>query len=836
MRMNLIPRKNAFQIAGGVLLGCTVTLLLQPTSRAVPQEGSKIEERTLASSLGPVRPTEGRVDGQTLYAPYRRFYRQDTPSLAQLQHELTERTDSSSPSWLRDRAFLYLLSNRLSLTIKDLEEAVQKAPGEAALLSDLSAVYVERARAEDRPEYYVAALEMAERAVNLGSEHVEAVFNRAIALEHLFLYDEAHEAWRRYLELDTSSPWVDEARAHLERLVTDGDRRPGMDRGESLYESSSMAERLESLGKPAEAWRYRYRALAWTSPIPSRSQIPVALTTLKSAALACLAQRRPQAALDFQNRIVKVAESLGEPEQIVLARLDRARIEAALGRQEEARRDFGWVLKVLPDVRPTREMIAARIDVVSREIDQSEDRTAAIALEHQAPGLEDARVDFEFRRGDIAAAEGHLGQAMDAIERNRAQVAPGSDRVSFFDQAEPLYTRMVALQLHLAHPEKALEVLERFRSQALLDEIDGGRSSVAPAGWRELYRRVPAQTTLLVYAVVEGRLITWIVQPSGIRVSTHQPDWAMVSALVQRLPRAQGLTSPEVRKEIVQQLYGELVAPWSREVPAGDRIIFVPTRSLYSVPFAALRNPVSGRFLVQDHALGVAPSVSELLAAIERDHQLSAEPVASVLLVGDPAFNRNNAPVLPALPGAAWEVELLRRIYRGLDVRVLRHGEATPNHVLGALDGADVVHLAVHAQEDFEDPARSHLVLASAGTDLGELFARDISQQHLTRTRLVVLAACGSHAGPVSQSEGSLSLSHSFLAAGVPAVVGSLWYVTDDATQRLSVRFHQELLRGADAISALRTAQLAEISTHPGGSDWTWASFQVFGGVETRVP
>jgi hypothetical protein len=43
------------------------------------------------------------------------------------------------------------------------------------------------------------------------------------------------------------------------------------------------------------------------------------------------------------------------------------------------------------------------------------------------------------------------------------------------------------------------------------------------------------------------------------------------------------------------------------------------------------------------------------------------------------------------------------------------------------------------------------------------------------------------------------------------------------------VHFHQEIQRGADAVTALHTAQLAEIAA--GAQDWTWAAFEVLGGT-----
>lgn len=857
-------------IGGGALLGCALTVFGMNAGRSLPGKIQRERPETFVSTLGPVRLTEGQMTGAA-YARYKTWpsRKEGSPPL-RLEQELSAKAGPQSPEALRDRGFLHLLHNNLDSAIADFEEAVQKAPGEAFLLSDLSAVYGERAREKNRPEDYLASLEMANRALSLKPDLAEAMFNRGVALEHLFLYTNASAAWSRYLEnepsmfpplyTDSNSPWTAEARSHLNSLPP---RRPALPiklflalpetevrrlnvefprlvMGTMSAEATTAsalndeADRLESLGKSSEAWRSRYRALAWSSQPASMSDLRVSLRSLKGSVFASLAQRWPLAALDLQERALGLAEA-GEPEQWVEALLDKARIEAPLGKQQEARRDFSRALTCMRFVHQKREALAASFDVVQREIDESEDRAAAIAMEQKPMAQLGALADLDFQRGDAAGAEKNLGHALDELDRKRANVAPGSDRVSFFDQAKSLYMRMVALQLHLGKPEMALEFLERFRARSLLDQVNG-EWAASPLSWRDLSRQVPLQTTVLVYAVVEGRLITWLVQPTGISVSLHQPAWASISATVQSMSRGQsgGLLSD--RSQSLEQLYRQLVEPATKDLRAGDRIIFVPTHSLYSVPFAALRAPGSGRFLVQDHEVGIAPSVSEFLAAVERDRRLSAKPIASTLLVGDPSFNRQSVPELPSMPGAEREIERLSTVYQGLDVRTLTRTAATPSRVLGSMGRYDIVHLAVHGQQNREDPTRAHLFLSSEGRESGELSSKDLVGTRLTRTRLVVLASCETQAGPVSESEGALSLAHAFLAAGAPAVLGSLWPVTDDSTQRLSVRFHQELLRGADALSALRTAQLEELSSHPNGPDWTWASFQVFGGVEARTP
>lgn len=660
--------------------------------------------------------------------------------------------------------------------------------------------------------------------------------------------------------LAAEAPSLEARRHHIlgviaQRLDAPTDALASYRRALTLYSSTgehsnvasvnnSMAESLDSLGQSREAWKYRYQVLSW-SRVSHPAQQSMELDALDGTVFAALVQRCPQVALHFQNRVVKVAESSEGPPEIVWALLRRARIEVALGRGEEGQRDFDHALQVLRPLRSTfRGQIAATIDILRREIEESENRTSAIAAESLLSGLLGAPADFDVRRGDPEAARSQLERAIGELEQRRARIAPGDARISFLDQARPLYERLVALQLNLGHAEEVLEVLERFRARVLLEDLarvsdrDGsaltGRSSAAPLEWRELCRRVPADTVIVVYAEVNGRLVSWLVRPDGIEVSWDQPAWSSVSSRVQRFDE---LRSGDVEaREVLANLHQDLVAPWKDDMGPGTRIIFVPTGFLHRVPFAALLNPDSGRFLIQDHAIGVAASASQFIVAAERDLRLASRPLDHVLLVGATAGREKASASVPSLPGAALEIEQLGRIYRDLDLRSLTGAHATPTEVMASLGRSEVVHFAGHAVPDLEDSTRSRLLLSLAPSGIGDLSVQDILRLRLTRTRLVVLAACQTHLGPVSASEGSLSLASSFLAAGVPAFIGSIRPVGDESTARLFVRLHQELRRGVDPMAALRTVQLEELTRVPARSGWTWASFQLFGGVVARHP
>jgi CHAT domain-containing protein len=101
----------------------------------------------------------------------------------------------------------------------------------------------------------------------------------------------------------------------------------------------------------------------------------------------------------------------------------------------------------------------------------------------------------------------------------------------------------------------------------------------------------------------------------------------------------------------------------------------------------------------------------------------------------------------------------------------------------------------------------------------------------VSRTRLVVLAACDTGNGYVSDSDGVQSLARPFLAAGVPSVVATLNPVHDLATKTLLTVFHRRFRSGASAAEAMRQAQLSLLYGPDAAlrSPMYWAPFQVLG-------
>jgi CHAT domain-containing protein len=150
------------------------------------------------------------------------------------------------------RNALALLSNPRGLesverAVLGLEKAARAAPDEARSWSDLAAGRFVLAQQLDDPSELIRALSAAQKAWQLEPLLPEARFNRALILTMIPLRDQAIAAWDEYLEVDDSSGWAAEARAHLETL-----RQPPIP---DLWESQVAALREAALRNDAAAVR-----------------------------------------------------------------------------------------------------------------------------------------------------------------------------------------------------------------------------------------------------------------------------------------------------------------------------------------------------------------------------------------------------------------------------------------------------------------------------------------------------------------------------------------------------------------------------------------------------
>jgi CHAT domain-containing protein len=220
---------------------------------------------------------------------------------------------------------------------------------------------------------------------------------------------------------------------------------------------------------------------------------------------------------------------------------------------------------------------------------------------------------------------------------------------------------------------------------------------------------------------------------------------------------------------------------------------------------------------------------------LQRDRALPVTTTPSVLVIGDPDFDRTLtfAQGMRDLPYAKSEAVQIHALYAP-NAELLTGAAATVPAFLERAAGHDIVHVAGHAIVNAQQPSHSLLLLAPSPNRSGAIDAQEmLTRLRLDRTRLVVLSTCSSAGGLPVGPEGVAPLVRPLLAAGVPAVIGSLWDVDDATTEELMVSFHRHYEEGSDAAEAMRAAQLGLLSktNHKPGlrSVLAWAPFQVIG-------
>jgi CHAT domain-containing protein len=279
---------------------------------------------------------------------------------------------------------------------------------------------------------------------------------------------------------------------------------------------------------------------------------------------------------------------------------------------------------------------------------------------------------------------------------------------------------------------------------------------------------------------------------------------------------------------IVSERLYRLLVDSASQLQRGANLTVIPDRWIHFVPFVALRDPSTGRFLVRDHAVTYAPSATLLLSNLARPQQRFSQS-SKVLAVGNPEFDRK-AFQLPNLPATEAEARRIASLYANQNPLIGR--DATDTALEHLAPGFDILHFAGHAVVGRDAPQLSHLVLASDGSSDGAVFSTEIAKWKLARTRLVILSGCNTADGKLSATEGASSLARAFFAAGVPAVVSSLWAIEDDDTADFFIAFHRRLVQGEPAAVALRETQIEWLgdgrsATRPVRA---WAAFQLFGG------
>lgn len=332
------------------------------------------------------------------------------------------------------------------------------------------------------------------------------------------------------------------------------------------------------------------------------------------------------------------------------------------------------------------------------------------------------------------------------------------------------------------------------------------------------------------------------------------------------------------------QLYELIWKPLSKYVHRGDTAYFSPSGKLYTIAIEALHTP-NGQPLNQVYNMVRVSSTREV--CIDKSTTLPKSAVIYGGLEYDitpsqmeeitrsmslPSFEKaefiNDSQTRAGwgyLKGSKTEADYISKLMSNSHIEhKLYSGKMGNEESFKALSGVSptLMHLATHGffmansdakkhtftsmlqsigqpgkpQPQTIDPMqRAGLILAGGnnvwtGTEVskniedGVLTASEISAMNLYGTDIVVLSACETGLGDISE-DGVFGLQRAFKQAGVNTLIMSLWKVGDSATELMMKTFYKHLLDGKSKRESFALAQEA-VRTHKDFADpYYWAAF-----------
>ncbi len=376
---------------------------------------------------------------------------------------------------------------------------------------------------------------------------------------------------------------------------------------------------------------------------------------------------------------------------------------------------------------------------------------------------------------------------------------------------------------------------ERAEYEALVGRLaehgDRGRLlGVVTARSVEVREAIGAGEVLVEFFVTADRVHLFVVSRAGVRHFESPSDLAGLTA---RVRLARDLTSAPGgsvgASASLSALHDLLIRPaeLGGALSEAKQLIIVPHGVLSYVPFAALRDDSTGRWLMERYSLIVLPTASAL-PVLRRGGPTVGDGRATVF-----------APFPDRLPATRAEAAALRAALPRARLRLGRG--ASEVRARQALVEGNTVHVASHGALDARNPLFSHIALAQgrrpAPDNDGRLEVHEILGMRII-SPLVFLSGCETGlgvAGSTDYARGGdyTTLAQAFLYAGARGVVSTLWRVEDEGAATLAEAFYRHLA-SLPPPEALAAAQRDALSHPPYSAPFYWAGYVFSGGGQPQ--
>ena len=482
-------------------------------------------------------------------------------------------------------------------------------------------------------------------------------------------------------------------------------------------------------------------------------------------------------------------------------------------------------------------------ELVKIRVDQDRPNEAfAFAESAKSRALLDVLVNGKYDiSGSMNAVERSSEQKLkNAIISLNAQIA-SENRLSKKDSV-----RIAALQGEMK--KKRGEFVDfQLRLFAAHPELRVQRGEMKPITLEETAALLPDdETAVAEYVVADDKTFLFVIikdasQRSSLKAFTVDIKDIDLAKMVEAYRSKLASGDLDFQRQS-RELYDLLLKPAQGQLAGKTNLIIVPDGPLWDLPFQALQND-KGRYLVEKPAVSYAPSLTALKEMSKKAKTRKPDAGLELLAFGNPIVGKATAErvqrvfmseKLEPLPEAERLVNELGKMYGANRSKVYVGYQAREETAKAESPKYRIVQFATHGILNNVSPMYSHLVLAQNEKNPNEdglLEAWEMKDLDLNAD-MVILSACETARGRISNGEGVIGMSWALFIAGTPTTVASQWKVESSSTTELMLEFHRQLLskKPVSKAEALRRASLKLMKMPKYHHPSYWGGFVVVGG------
>ncbi|NMC36959.1 MAG: CHAT domain-containing protein [Bacteroidales bacterium] len=389
-----------------------------------------------------------------------------------------------------------------------------------------------------------------------------------------------------------------------------------------------------------------------------------------------------------------------------------------------------------------------------------------------------------------------------------------------------------------------------------------------------LKRRIKDNESLVSYYMSDSALFVFVIAPdTSLLIRNEKYNRENLKALIHDYLSAMKKYEKERLPELSFTLYKALFGDLRKVIESSDKLILIPDKDLFLLPFETLTGKYEqvdefSDFAKQDFIINHFNLVYHYSSELWSSEKSCGPSPANGLLAFAPVFiNKKENTIfsqnegsskgppgndqsylftgsrmyLRELPYSLAETDSLKHLFesRGISTRIFTHDNATEENFKQNIGKYRFVHIATHGIFDNNNPEYSGLVFTPdrknvvtdtlpGYTEDGVLYAKDLYPLDINAD-LVTLSACETGKGKLEEGEGFIGLLRGFISAGASNVLFSYWRVDDKSTLLFMNSFYRFLLNENNYSTALRNSKINLIKDPETSYPLLWGSFALIG-------